>query len=333
MNYTSLNWPAFLLVAVSLAACSGPDRLPLNVDLGGRTVSKLPFVIAADQGLYEKYGLDVSLRLPPPDYPGGIRTNPGSQWHADIFVDGLTPNIVKRIQRARFPDYVAIASNDCIIRAHVVARKGIGSIDELKGKRIGISGRLDTTTGYAVLELARRQGWDPEFDIAVKFNGRDVHDLEEDRVDAIIASETRYAVALEQGYPVLEDTQPWGVAVGGNSVLVERDWLATEANREKARRFLMAVSEALAIFHSDRARTIDVMRRWYGITNSAEADAIYDRGVWMEKKPYPCREGTQNTFAMYDSLEMRRHTAEDFIDNSLVRELDETGFFDELYED
>ena len=37
------------------------NLIPLVVQMGARSVSKLPFVIAVDQGLYKKYGLDVNL--------------------------------------------------------------------------------------------------------------------------------------------------------------------------------------------------------------------------------------------------------------------------------
>ena len=35
---------------------------------------------------------------------------------------------------------------------------------------------------------------------------------------------------------------------------------------------------------------------------------------------------------LYDSNEMRQYQAEDFYDDSILRELDESGFIDDLYE-
>jgi hypothetical protein len=306
--------------------------MQVNVELGGRSVSKLPYVIAADQGLFEKYGLDVSLKIPPSRNDGGIVANPGRGWRREIFVDGLTPNIVKQVERARYRPYVAFASNDCIVRNHVIAQQGIESLEDLKGKRIGISARRDTTTGFAVLVLAERMGWDPDFDISIQFDGRDVVDLDRERVDAIMASETRYADALGTDYVILEDTQEWGVAVGGNSAMAASYWLEDETNREKARRFVMATIEGLALFHNDKALALDVMRRWYGIEDPDELEAVYERGAWMPSKPYPCAEGTVNTMQMYDSLEMRKHEAGDFYDESIVRELDDSGFIDAFYD-
>ena len=332
-NKTTLTrMTAILVAAVGMSSCTDADRLPLDVELGGRTVSKLPFVIAADQGLFEKYGLDVTLKLPPRINSRGMRANPGRGWRPEIFVDGLTPNIVKQVQRAHHPRYVAFASNDCIIRNHIIAREGIESVEELKGMRIGISARRDTTTGYAVLELANRMNWDPDFDISIQFDGRDVADLEEGLVDAIMASETRYAEALQKGFPILDDTEEWGVAVGGNSAMADAAWLEDDTNREKARRFVQATVEGLALFHNDKALALDVMSRWYGFDDPRILEAIYERGVWMPRKPYPCYEGTENTLRMYDSLEMRKYSPDDFYDDSFVRELDESGFIDRFYE-
>jgi ABC-type nitrate/sulfonate/bicarbonate transport system substrate-binding protein len=321
-----------------LSSCGDDDRLPLNLELGGRTVSKLPFVIAADQGLYEKYGLDVSLKIPRPYGDRGINSIPDRftgrlwPWRHEVFVDGLTPNIVKQVERANHRQYVAVASNDCIVRAHIIARNDIQSVEELRGGRVGISGRRDTTTGYAALELANRMGWDPNFDMSITYFGRDVSDLLEGRVDAIIASETRYAQALSHDLNILEDTQLWNEAVGGNSVMADASWLEDPVNREKARRLVMATIEGLALFHNDKELALDVIDRWYGIDDPAEREAIYERGQWMPRKPYPCHEGTVNTLEMYDSLAMRQHLPSDFYDDSFVRELDEAGFIDAFYE-
>ena len=42
--------------------------IPLQVAFGNaRSLSKVPFVIAIDQGIFERYGLNVSLWLPPAD--------------------------------------------------------------------------------------------------------------------------------------------------------------------------------------------------------------------------------------------------------------------------
>ena len=254
------------------------------------------------------------------------------EWEPDFYVDGLTPNIIKNINRTRYPYYIAIAANDCLVRPHIIGSKNITTIEELKGKRLGISARRDTTLGFAALTLAQRMGWDPIHDISLKLNGRDIDALDKGLVDAIVANEIRAAVAMQKGYPVLEDTQTWGVAVAGNSVMVPLGWLESLDNQEKARRFLKATAEGLALFHQDRQLALEVMANWNGITDIEIATHAYERGQWMLKKPYPCYDGIDNTFEMYDSNELRKFKPTDFYDDSLIRELDDSGFIDALYQ-
>jgi ABC-type nitrate/sulfonate/bicarbonate transport system substrate-binding protein len=343
---------AVCAVGVITTSCGGDDgRLALRVELGTRSVSKLPFVIAEDQGLFRKYGLDVRLRMPLPSDDDAIATHSfgvGAQiwerlkrlvgrgeppWYPDIYVDGHTPNIVKHINQARAPHRIALAANDCVARAHVIGNTGITSVDQLKGKRLGISARTDTTLGFVGLMLAKRRGWDPIFDLSLKTDGRDVAALRDGRVDAIVASEFIYAEAKKAGYPILEDTSDWNLPIGGNSVLVEKGWLERGTNREAAKRFLQAVIEGLALFHRDRDLALQVMAKWHAVTDPEVAAIAYERGQWLERKPYPCYEGVVQTMQLYDSYAMRQFKATDFYDDSIVKELDASGFIDALYKE
>ena len=54
---------AAVIVSCGVRAADDSTVLPLIFDVGGATVSKLPYIIAYDQGLYQKHGLDVELRF------------------------------------------------------------------------------------------------------------------------------------------------------------------------------------------------------------------------------------------------------------------------------
>ena len=91
-----------------------------------------------------------------------------------------------------------------------------------------------------------------------------------------------------------------------------------------------ATSEAIALFHQRPALVLEVLANWHG-QDPDLAKARYLRTDYIPRKPYPCYEGIRNTMELYDSNEMRRYTPEDFYDDSLMRELDESGFIDSLY--
>ena len=342
-KYLILGLSSLCLSAAGLA-CDQNSLITLRVQLGARSVSKLPFVIAFDQGLYEKYGLDVQAWMPSPEFEGGIEIRPrnivarvvdrirGRPFRPEVIVDGATPHMVRVTTNATVRRQIFLASTDCVVRAHIVARRGIEGLEDLKGKRLGISSGTSTTTGFVALLLAERMGWDPVQDISIMANGRDIDDLREGRVDAIVASERRYAAALQEGFPVLADTRTWGgLPIAGNSVQVEPAWLEDSTNREAARRFLKATVEGVALFHQNRELALDVLAKWYGMTDKEFAETVYEGGRSIPLKPYPCYEGIKKTMELYDSNEMRRYKPEDFYDDSLMRELDESGFIDSLY--
>ena len=331
------------LIAIAAAAMSTgsfSDRLPLRVELGARSVSKAPFLIAADQGLFEQYGLNVDLRMPPPDFEGGLGERGFTRRALDLVLrrfptrdvvsNGVTPDIVEQVNNFRAPPLKALASTDCIVRNHIVARHGIKSLEELKGKRIGVSGLMHNITGFTALELASRMGWDPVHEISIVLNGDGVERLRDGRVDAIVAPERDYALALEENLPILLDTRTWGdLPVGGNSVQVEAPWLKDDLHREAARRFLKALVHGIALFHENRELALDVLQRWNGVTRRF-AEVMYDRAA-IPRKPYPCYEGIRRTMEVFDSHAMRQRTPEEFYDDSLMKELDASGFIDGVY--
>lgn len=98
-----------------------------------------------------------------------------------------------------------------------------------------------------------------------------------------------------------------------------------------ARRFLQATIEGIALFHQDRDLVLGVLDRWHGITDQAYADIVYEGGKWIPPKPYPCYEGIEKSMERYDWKETHKYTPEDFYDDSLMRELDDSGFIDSLY--
>ena len=285
------------LVATSVS-CSDRDLIPMQVTLS-RSVSKLPFVIALDQGLYEKYGLSVEVRMEEPAFRGGIsmpsdsiaarswrrlRLVAGQQasWSPNIRVSGANAAILRIATGAREPHRVSVAATDCVVRTHIVAAKGIERLEELKGKRLGVSSGQGNT-GFVALLLAERMGWDPVQDLSIMQGGNDMDDLRDGRVNALVANERSYAAALQEGFPVLAATSTWGEAMAGNSVIVNPAWLEDPRNREAARRFLQATIEGIALFHQNRELVMGILEKWHGITDRAYAETVYEAGRWIPR--------------------------------------------------
>jgi ABC-type nitrate/sulfonate/bicarbonate transport system substrate-binding protein len=131
---------------------------------------------------------------------------------------------------------------------------------------------------------------------------------------------------------MLADTREWAVPIAGNSVKVRPEWLEKPGSREATRRFLMATVEALAIFHEDPERTLDILESWARVPDRAFAETVLERGRTISRVPYPCYDGIDLTMELYDTPEMRQYEATDFYDDTLIRELVDEGFVDTVYE-
>ncbi len=314
------------------------DLLPITLNAGNRSLTKLPLVIAWDQGLFEKHGLDMNLLIPGPDFDGGreIPPKPGMEDAApEAWFRGGTPMLLGAARAPDEPHLIDVGSTDCAVRASIIGRMGIdaevATLEDLRGKNIGVSS-MTNTLGFQARLLAQRMGWDYQTDITlIDVENDGLEELADGSVDVILVNEIAYSTAKSAGYPVLFDTGDWNEDIGGNSVAVDPVWLQDPVNREKARRLMIVIAEAISIFHQQPDLTRRVLRDWNGVQDDTLAQDIISRGAWLPRKPYACVEGLRKTIELFPELGTERFTAEDFYDNSIMEEIDASGFLDDLY--
>ncbi len=187
------------------------------------------------------------------------------------------------------------------------------------------------TMGFQARLLAQRMGWDHATDITIVDAESDgIEELEAGTVDAIMVNEMSYSEAKHAGFPLLFDTGEWNEAVGGNSVAVYPEWLEDPTNREKARRFMMALSEGIAILHQQPEVGRRVLREWNGVQDDALADDILERSQYLSRTPFPCVAGLEKTIELFPEV-AGNEIAEDFYDNSIMEEIAASGFLEEIY--
>jgi NitT/TauT family transport system substrate-binding protein len=303
------------------------NLIPVKVELITRAVSKTPVLIAYDKGIYKKYGLDVKLWLPSGEFPGAIET-PGKMENADISVDGGVP-MVSDILANHGPKRLAIATTDCQVRFNVIGQKSMKSLNDLKGKRLGIS-EDGAMTGFIYRVLDKRMGWTAGKDITIVERAQRFDDLKAGKSDAFIADDRYMALAKQEGYPVLAVTSEWNQPIPGNSVRVEPTWLKDPKHRDIAMRFLKGTVEGLAIYMNNREETLRVLAKYHGIKDRNVANSMYEDGLKMSRRMEPCVQGFKDMFTLgYPGIEKYRPT--DFYDESLMKDLDKSGFIDSVY--
>jgi NitT/TauT family transport system substrate-binding protein len=320
----------------SIAAARADDKLlPITVELGDVSLTKLPFVMAAEAGIYRRNGLEVKQFITP-NAAELIRRSAGlvvpkefvGTGAGDINIGGGSPTLVRMTSDARAPQRVVLATTDDVSRFHIVSRQDIAGPQDLEGKRIGFS-VVGALSHYVTILFAERMGWDYNRDLSLLAGGVGADVIKSGRVDAFTADEIALAEALRQGFKDLVDTGIYRFPMPGSGVNAEKSWLLK--NREAAARFVKSTVEAVALLKNDKPAAFAAMAKWYGITEPAKQEAVYAQAAQLPGKPYPAVEGIKRMMDVYDYREMRLHRPEDFYDASFVAELDQSGYIDGLY--
>jgi NitT/TauT family transport system substrate-binding protein len=338
VTWKSLFAPLLLLsclLGASGVASAQDDRLALSVELGDVSLTKLPFVMAAEAGIYARNGLAVRQFITP-NAAELIRRSAGlvvprdfvGTGQGDINIGGGSPWMVRMTSDARAPQRVILATTDDISRFHIVGRTDVAGPADLKGKRIGFS-VVGALSHYVTILFAERMGWDWRNDISLLANGAGTDVLRNGRVDAFTSDEIAFDEALRQGYKEIVDTGIYKFPMPGSGVNAGKAWLAK--NHEAAARFIRSTVDAIALLKTDKRAAFAAMAKWYGITDPGKQEAVYATAVELPSKPYPQVEGINKVMQIYDSREMRMRRPEDFYDASFVTALDRSGYIDGLY--
>jgi len=328
---------AAALALGSLAAAPAPaaDKLiPVDVALGDVSLNKVPFLIAADAGLYAKNGLDVHQFITPG--AAQVARNSGVMVPAEYIraggnapfdIGGGSP-MIYRVANDHGVHRVVLATTESTIKDHIIASPSITKVEDLKGKRLGYS-VPGAVTHVGALGFAKKMGWEPGKDITLVGNGNALNPLKEGREDAFLGSAMVIALAPEMKLKDVIDLTQYKIPVAGSSIMADRAWLGS--NRDTASRFVTAAVQAIALMKTDRQVFSAALGKWFNIKDKVTQDRMYEFARDFPSKPYPAVDGIKNTLALYDSPEMKKYKAEDFYDASFITALDKSGAIDRLY--
>src|SRR5581483_5089814 len=312
------------------------DKLiPLTVELGDVSLTKLPFIVAADNGIYERNGLRVTQFITPSAAEAvrgsGVIVPPEnikSNVIGEINIGGGSPTMVRMTSVATAPHRVILATTDDISRFHIISRSDITKPEDLKGKRMGY-GNLGALDHYSLVLFLRKMGWDPNADVSMFSSGNGPQSIVKDRVDAFAGTDIALTEAKKLGLRDLVDLHQYHFVMPGSGINALSDWLPK--NRDTAARFVKATVEAIALVKNDKKAAFASMTKLYGITDPEKLEAVYAEASKLPSKPYPSIEGLKIMQSIYTWRELTIRKPEDFTDSSFIAELDKSGYIDSLY--
>jgi len=293
--------------------------------------NKLALWVAQDARLFEKHSLQVALRS---DARGQTVEEVISK-KIDIGVVGFRAAVDSLAAGADLVFVASLAANPFVF----LAQPSIQSPLDLKGKKIWTAPAGEGPNVATRLVLVYL-GINPDNDVELVSSGGGNHAtgvqwMLDGKVSASLSNRGKVKDLLKQGkkFTLLADFMDSGLAITAADVLVRRDWL--EAHRDAAKRFLKAVVEATAYAKTHKSFTDAICAKYLlkdFATGMETKFEDYVLGV-LPEKPYPLTEGLKTAIrelAPGDSF-LRQKKAEDFIDASIISDIEKEGFIEQLY--
>ena len=268
----SLLAPAAAIV-LALPISLGTANAESNQIKVGKVISgngfHIPTYIAMDHGFFKKEGLDASWV----ELTGRALVTAGISGNVD-FVPIPSGGSQALLRGAKLT-YVVGQS----LRSQwtITVPKSITKVEQLKGKTFGYGrqGGADYDEGAAVMLRVFKMEVGKDYKV-ISFQG------EADRIAALINGDIQAAIlsvphaakAVSAGMHVLIRTGDYIPRAGG-SVWVRTEYL--EKNPETVKKFIRAMANAVTFYRSNKQGSVETIKKYLGITNDAEAGAIWDQ--------------------------------------------------------
>lgn len=307
------------------ARVEGQELKRIKIGYPATSYNQIHIWVAKEAGLFKKYGLDADLVF----FRGG-------QLATQALVAGDPPivNIGTVVQAGlQGYDVALIASSESTYNYSVVGRPALAKIEQLKGKRLGVSG-FGSASHNAALILLRRFNLEPNKDVAVVVAGATTERLasmESGRIDATLLTPSEIPRARKLGFVEVYDMSDLGLEVQGNGFATSRSFI--KGQRETVKAALKGYVEAIHYIHRNRGETNKVLSRYLRSTDADILDAAYTAFVkTVGKRPYPTLKGIQFLLDEVSGKlpQAKNARPEQFVDLSLLQELEKEGFLTEM---
>src|SRR5438552_7381555 len=258
---------AMALIALNQAGAA-EDVRKLRLAYSGWEIGTAVAYIGVDAGLFKKHGLEIE-ELPIRDtLTAGVQSLIG----VDLLIGFGNPLAVLQ-PVANGSDITVIGSHVSFDQYGMGVGSTIGSLKDLKGKKVGVSA-LGARSDLVARVILRRAGLDPSKDVEM--------------VAAGLAPARALAISknLLQGAPLSEDVAAEAKKLGikildVKAVPAVTDFILTirsfaKREEETVRRFMRGYVAAIHHFVSNRDNSLAILKKYFSSSQGMTVDAMYD---------------------------------------------------------
>lgn len=289
-----------------------------------------PLWAAEEQGFFRKNGIEPTLI-----FVRGAPTLVAALASGDMDI-GYTGGTAVLGAAAGGLDLKIMAVLTNRVTYDLVARPGIKSAEELRGKRFGVTSIGGTLWMGAVLGL-EKLGMDTNKDdirfLVIGDQGELSQALIANRIDATVVDIVFSKRLREKGYPVLAEFHRTTLPITSTS-LVARQGLI-QKSPQLMEGFIKAVIEGIAFVSSpaQKAATLKLLQRRLRINERDAEEGFTDMLIGMDKKPFPSLEGMRNIQRLMKQRnpKLADINVENLVDDRILRRLETSGYIDQVF--
>ena len=321
------KWVAILVtifaVGCRLQLCEGAALEKIVVSYGSISGTQSPVWVAKEKGFFEKYGLDASLIY----ISGGPRSVMALLGGSVQFViHSALPSLEAYLGGA---DTVLVGTSMNHLDHYLVVHSSITRVQDLRGKIIGISA-LGSLTDTAVREALRvNELSDRDVTVlAVGDLGARMVGLQNGTIHGTLLIGAQAVAAARMGFKLLIDFSKLPFEVATSSILSRRAYVLK--NHDTALKFLKAWIEATYFFKANREAGLAVMRKYTRTDDAGILASIYSRyRNLILSRPEPTIDTVKSMVRLIPRARPGANP-DGFLEPRFVRELDASGFFEEM---
>ena len=321
---------ALLIILMAVTAAQAQSRSEkIRVVYSAIGSSQSPLWIAHEAGIFKKHGVDAELLY----VAGGSRA-------AQVVLAGEAPVAMFNggsVISANLAgaDLVNIATGMNVLPFLLVVGPGVKQIEELKGKKIAIT-RFGSATDFALRFAAEKWPVKPEKDFTVlQLNGQPemMAALKSGAVQGAMLNAEFAIMARRDGYRDLVDVATLGLTFPGSGLNTSRTFIRNR--RDVMLRVLRAYVDGIHYGITQKKAAVGVFGKYLKSQDTPFLEAVQEMylGKYIPKIPYPSVESMKRALDDIAERDPRAKSAraEQFIDASLMQDLEKEGFIKQLW--
>ncbi|HTN71984.1 MAG TPA: ABC transporter substrate-binding protein [Methylomirabilota bacterium] len=312
----------FALSAMLFALCvsvqaAQKDLLKLTVGYTPVAGASLPFFIAVEENIFQKYGFDIS-----PVFMGGSPLI-NAAILAGEFPMGYTGGGAIISSRLGGSDLIAIASPLPVLTIDGWSKPEIKSVSDLRGKRVGVT-RFGASSYFSALSMLEWGGVKPNEVTFIQNGGvgESYAALVGGRVDVCMIGYPFGLNAKNAGFHLLFKPSQTEYGLFPTAVIGAREsWLKDAKNRRVAIDFLRALNEGQQLARDNAAATKRALRKFTRVEDEALLQGSFE--YYREAFPSSLRvieKAMANALKFIDHPKAKQFDVRQSFDNSLVDE-------------